>query len=218
MMTRDQIASYCTSKLGITDSAAVTIAGTFAQNRYRLLWNEELWPQTRLQQSLSVTAGTQDYALDSNFEFPTAYRWDGFSEVLPISDIAALSNNPPGYDTQGPIAAVVQLPRVAGVCQIRLVSIPTKSSTLLVIGKRKVVDIAASDEPAIPGADQCLLEFVMADLCEWLRQYGSAERYLAKAGILLEKMKDMHRAQAGEIRRVIPTEQLLDGSLDNPFK
>ena len=218
MLTRDQIVSYCTAKLGITDTAAQTIAATFAQNRYRMLWNEENWPQTRYQQSLSVSAGTQDYALDSNFEFPTAYRWDGFNEVLPMSDAAALANNPPGYDQQGPVAAIVPLPRVAGTCWIRLVQVPTKAATLLVIGKRKCVDIGASDEVAIPGADQCLVDFVMGDLYEWLRQMGMAQAFYAKAAILLQKMKDMHAAQAGEIRRIMPVEQMLDGAQDNPFK
>jgi hypothetical protein len=213
-MTRTETISYCTGKLGIADATATAKAGEFYDARWSMLWNEEDWRQTRYQETVAVTAGTQDITLGANCEFVKACRWAGTHELLPISDVAALATNPAGYDTSGPVLGFVPLGKTsAGLVQIRLMQIPAEAKNLLVIGKRKVLALAGSDTPPIPGADQVLNEWVMGDLYEWLRQMTKAQYFFQKGGILLQKMKDIETQQAAEIRRIIPLEQQLDGHL-----
>lgn len=213
-MTLAEIKAYTTGKLGITDSSALAQAELFTKARWRMLWNESLWRQTRYQATVAVTAGTQDVTLDSNFEFVTAARWAESYELTSVSDLSALSMNPSGYDTSGPVLAFVPLARdSSGNCVIRLMQTPQESKNLLVLGKRKCVELsAAGDSPSIPGADQVLCELVMGDLYEWMRQLSKAQVFFQKAAVLLERMKEIETAQASEIRRIIPMEQELDNS------
>lgn len=216
-MTRAEIITYCTTKLGLTDSNTQTIAATFVDARHAMLWNEENWRQARYQETVAVTAGVQDITLGANCEFVTAARWAERYELLPTSGAAALAQNAAGYDSAGPVLGFEPLGKTsAGLARIRLLQIPTESKNLLVIGKRKVLALGSNDTPPIPGEDQALTEFVMADLYEWLRQPSKASYFLNKAGILVAKMKEIETQQSGEIRRVIPTEQVLDGSGNYP--
>lgn len=216
-MTRTEIINYVTAKLGLTDSATQTLAGTFVDARHAMIWNEENWRQTRYQETVAVTSGTQDITLGANCEFVIAARWADRYELLPTSGAAALQMNAMGYDTGGPVLGFEPLGKdTSGNCKIRLLQIPQQSANLLVLGKRKVLALSGSDTPPIPGEDQALCEFVMADLYEWLRQASKAQYYLGKAGILLQKMKDIETAQSGEIRRIIPQEQVLDSRLHWP--
>ena len=211
-MTRAEIITYCTAKLGITDATATAQAGTFLDARHAMVWNEELWRQTRYQESVSVAAGTQDVTLGANCEFVTACRWAGAYELMPLSDASAMALDPAGYDASGAVHGFVPLGKnSSGYAQIRLMRIPTEAKTLLVIGKRKLLALAAGDTPPIPGEDIALAEFVMGDLYEWLRQLSKAQYFFAKGAAMLGKMKEIEVAQTAEIRRIVPTEQQLDG-------
>jgi|GEM_PF-3584860 len=211
-MTRTEIIAYCVAKLGITDAATSTIAGTFFDARHAMIWNEELWRQTRYQETVAVTAGVQDVTLGANCEFVTGCRWAGAYELLPLSDAAALSLDPPGYDASGAVLGFVPLGKTtAGLAQIRLLRTPTESKSLLVLGKRKLLALSGSDTPPIPGEDVALCEFVMGDLYEWLRQLNKAAYFFEKGAALLGKMKEIETAQTAEIRRIVPQEQVLDG-------
>ena len=210
-MTKAEIISFCCGKLGIADATAQAQAALFVDARHSMLWNEHDWRQARFQQTLSVTAGTQDVTLDSNFEIVRGARWAGQSELLPTNDAAALALNPEGYDTTGPVLGFIPLGKDAsGNVVIRLVQKPAETKTLLVFGKRKVVALGSSDTPPIPGEDMALVEFVMADLYEWLRQGSKADRFLQKGMGLLERMRGIEVEQSGEIRRIIPYVQELD--------
>lgn len=218
-MTLAEIKTYTTSKLGITDATALSQAELFAKSRWRMLWHEADWKQARYQETVAVSAGTQDVSLNARFDTVKAVRWAGQMELGSINDVAALQLDPPGYDGSGTPVAWVPLGKTsAGVLQIRLVRVPNVAGNLLVIGKRKPVELTTGSpdtdnvaEVPIPGASECLCEFVMGDLYEWLRQFSKAEWYFKKAAILLEKMKDIETVQASEVRRIIPFVDTLDG-------
>jgi hypothetical protein len=211
-MTLAEIKTFTTSKLGITDAAALAQAELFVKHRWRMLWNTALWRQTRWQATVSVAAGTQDVTLPTEFDFVTAMRWAGQQELVGVSDLSALASDPAGYDQSGPVLAFIPLAKdTDGNCVVRLLQKPKETKSLLVIGKRKCVELSAStDSPLIPGADQVLCEAVMGDLYEWIRQLSKAQVFFSKATTLIEKMKEIETAQASEIRRIIPIEQQLD--------
>jgi hypothetical protein len=212
-MTRAEIITYCLAKLGITDSTATEQAGRFLDARHSMIWNDEDWRQTRYQETVAVAAGTQDVTLGANCEFVKACRWADSFELLPMNDVNALQLNAAGYDASGPVLAFVQLGKdTSGNVIVRLMQKPTEAKNLLVLGKRKVLALGTSDTPPIPGEDMALCEFVMGDLYEWLRQLNKAAYFFQKAGILLQKMKEIERQQAGEICRIIPYQQILEGS------
>lgn len=211
-MTKGQIKTYCTAKLGITDATALSIAGTFIDARWQMIWNAADWRQARYQQTLAVPAGTQDVTLHTNFELPKAFRWGDNTELLPVNDLNALAMNPAGYDTAGPVAGVIPLGKnSAGDFQLRLVSVPTEAKNLFVIGKRKCVTLDTDNaSPLIPGVDECLCAFVMGDLYQWIRQLSRAQLFFQEANALLQKMVEIEMAQTSEIRRIIPVEQVID--------
>jgi hypothetical protein len=219
-MTLAEIKTFTTSKLGITDSATLAMAELFAKARWRTIWNEADWRQARYQETVAVNAGTQDVTLNARFDTVKACRWAGQNEITSINDISALMMDPVGYDGAGTPVAFVPIGRTlpSGALQVRLIRKPDVAGNLLVIGKRKPVELTTgtpdSDNVAevpIPGGSECLCDFTMADLYEWLRQFSKAEWYLKKAAIQLEKMKEIESSQASEIRRLIPYVQVMDG-------
>lgn len=219
-MTLAEIKTYTTSKLGLTDATALAQAELFAKARWRTIWHEADWKQARYQESVSVGAGTQDITLNAKFDTVKACRWAGQNELGSVNDVAAMQLDPIGYDASGTPVAWIPLGKTApgGVLQIRLVRKPDVAGTLLVIGKRKPIELTTGtadadnvQEVPIPGGSECLCEFVMGDLYEWLRQFSKAEWYFKKAAICLEKMKEIETAQASELRRIIPYSEDREG-------
>jgi hypothetical protein len=218
-MTLAEIKTYTTSKLGITDSTALSQAELFAKARWRMIWHEADWRHARYQETVAVSAGTQDVSLNARFDLVKACRWAGQNEIMALADTSALALDPIGYDATGTPMAFIPLGKTsAGVLQIRLLRAPSVAGNLLAIGKRKPIELTTGSpdtdnvaEVPIAGGSECLCEFVMGDLYEWLRQFSKAEWYFKKAGILLEKMKEIETAQTSEMRRIIPHVQVLDG-------
>lgn len=211
-MTKGDIKTYATAKLGIADATALAQADTFAMARWAMIWNAALWRQSRYQTTQSVAAGTQDVALDPLFEFVTAARWADAQELLPMQDWSAFAADPAGYGTAGSPVSFIPLPKTsAGLAQIRLTRIPETAQNLLVLGKRKVPALTTdADAPLIPGVDECLVAFVMGDLYQWLRQLGRAQVFFEEGAALLGRMVEIETAQTSEIRRIIPIEQMLE--------
>jgi hypothetical protein len=205
-MTKAEIADFACKKLGVTDAATVILAGDFAKKRWQMIWNAELWRQSRHAATLSTTENDPVVTLPAQFELVTAVRYGDGQLLVGIDDVSALAQNPTAFGTAGPVVAFIPLGRdTVGNARIQLLQVPTEVKPLLVIGKRKCVDLALSvDSPNIPGADECLCAFVLYDLSQWLRQYGAAEMYKQEANVLLEQMRLIERNQATEIRRLIP--------------
>lgn len=211
-MTLAELKTFTTAKLGITDADALAQAGEFIKARWKMIWNAQPWRQSRWQETVSVPADTQDVTLGAEFEFVTACRWKGEQELMPINDQTAFSLNPAGYDQSGPPAAFSQLAKTsAGLVRIRLHQIPNETQPLLVLGKRKCVELtSASDTPLIPGVDECLTAFAMGDLYQWIRQFSKAQACYNEANGLMEKMIEIERQQSAGISRLVPVEQQLE--------
>lgn len=218
-MNLGEIKDYTAAMIGISDTATKTQAGEFAKARWRMIWNSQPWRQARWQQTVAVSSGTQDVTLQSQFEFATHYRWDGQTELMPVAEGAALAMNPQGFDQAGAVTSVAQLGKdSSGNVVLRLFGIPTESKNLLVLGKRKCVELSAnSDTPLLPGVDECLCAFTLGDLYRWQRQFTKADRLYGEANALLAKMVEIEVAQSGGIQRVIPQEQVLDDSPDHSW-
>jgi hypothetical protein len=217
-MTKAEIITLCCGKLGISDATAQAQAGLFLDARHSMLWNEHDWRQCRYQESIAVPAGTQDVTVGATCEIIRGARWAGAQELLPTNDAAMLALNPAGYDTSGPVLAFIPLGKnSAGQVVLRLVQKPTEAKTLLVFGKKKVCALGTNDTPAIPGEDQALCEFVLADLYEWLRQFAKAQHFMQKGMALLERMRAIEVEQSGEIRRIVPYVQEVGGGGGDSF-
>jgi hypothetical protein len=206
MMTLQQIAQFCADKIGIADNTTVAKARAFTQQRWRLVWNRYSWHQARMQQTVTVPAGTQDVTLEGNMDFPIAARWNGTEEILVTSDITMLRNFPVGMDTSGSVRGFDLIPKdAAGNARIRLYQIPNITAPLLVIGKAKCPELTAdTDQPSIPGCEETLIACVLGDLMQWLRQYGKAQIHFAEATTHLDNMMQIERDVAANDMRVIP--------------
>ncbi len=212
-MTVSDIQNYTSSKLGMTDSVTKAQALTFITARHKMIWNAALWKQARWQATVSVNASQQDVTLPSEFEFATAVRWaDGKSELFPTTDLAAFSQNPQGYDAAGTVGAFARLARDgSGNEVLRLFQVPQTAQSMLVLGKRKCVDMVNPTDPTlIPGEDECLCAFVMGDLYQWLRQFGKAQQFFQEATTLLQKMVEIEIGQTAGIIQLVPMEQQFD--------
>ena len=212
-MNLGQLAAFAAAKLGVSNTTTTNLAKDYAKARWRMIWDAANWRQARHKDVVAVSSGTQDVTLPEEFEFAQACRWGDNLELLPLNDLAALASNAGGFDAAGPVLSFTLLSKDSdGNARIRLFQVPEEAKNLLVLGKRKCVELASdSDTPLIPGVEQCLLAFVMGDLYQWMRQFAKAEAFFAEAQAHLQKMIEIETAQATELRRIIPVEQILDG-------
>lgn len=210
-MTLDDIKTFTTGTVGMTDATTAAQAEMFIKNRWRMLWNVANWRQARVQDTVSVSQGVQDVTLPATFDLVTAVRLAGQGELTGLHDAANFHADPNGYDQIGSPMTFSPLPKTAGgLSVIRLGRVPSAAGTLLVIGKTKCPELdSGSASPLITGADQVLCEYVIGDLYRWIRQFGKAAACYQNAQILTQTMLDLETKQSAEICRIIPMEQQL---------
>lgn len=218
-MNLGQIKDYTAAMIGISDTATKAQAGEFAKARWRMIWNSQPWRQARWQQTVAVSSGTQDVTLESQFEFVTHCRWNGTVELTPITDGTAMAANPQGFDQAGAVGSFAQLGKnSSGDVVVRLFGIPNESKNLLVLGKRKCVELSADgDTPLLPGVDECLIAYTLGDLYQWLRQMTKAGALYQEGAAHLAKMVEIEKEQSAGIVRVIPYVQELETEPDNSW-
>ncbi len=149
-MTLAEIKTVTTSKLGMTDTTTLEQAELFAKYRWRMIWHAADWKQARYQQAVDVSAGTQDVSLSATFDTVKAMRWAGQNELASVNDVTAMQLDPVGYDASGTPLAWIPLGKTApgGLLQVRLVRKPSVAGTLLVIGKRKPIELTTGTADA----------------------------------------------------------------------
>ena len=210
-MTLAQYKAYCAAKLGLSDSVTLAQAGEFVKARWRMIWNSQLWRQTRYYDTVAVPAGTQEITLTSPIDFILAARWNGITNLAAVLDLSVLATNPAAWDGTGtPIAFVPLAQDATGQTRLRLLQRPQQDGTLLLAGKRKCIELVLeTDSPILPGVDETLVAFVMADLYQYLRQFAKAQACQQEGTALLQKMVEIETSQASEVRQIIPEEQVL---------
>ena len=65
-MTLSELADQITTKLSDTDSASVVTCKKFINNRYRMVWESQLWTQTLGVVSASVSANDETVTLSGD--------------------------------------------------------------------------------------------------------------------------------------------------------
>lgn len=89
--------------------------------------------------------------------------------------------------------------------RIRLVSIPTASQVIRVLGKRVCPEFTNdNDEPGMNCMEDALLTFAQADMLERERQYGKAQAKKAEAVALIDQLKRIETVQQAHNVRFIP--------------
>ena len=80
--------------------------------------------------------------------------------------------------------------------RVRLLQIPTESTTIRVLGKRAMPTFTNDlDTVPINNMENCLLAFAQADMLQRERQYGKAKELQQEAIGLLDQLKDMEVVQ-----------------------
>ena len=102
--------------------------------------------------------------------------------------------------TVNQLSALVTVPAAALAAKkrqrIRFMEIPTARTTVRILGKRVCPTFTAdNDEPAISGVSNCLLAFALADMLQWLRQYGKAQAVQQEGVALLDQLKTLETVQ-----------------------
>lgn len=92
--------------------------------------------------------------------------------------------------------------------RIRFTPVPDADTmTVRVLGKRKMPAFTAnSDEFALTGGDNVLLEFAQADMLERERHYLKAQQVQQRALVLLQQLKDQEMVQQAHNQRIMPEE------------
>ena len=216
-MTLADIVTYTTTKLGFDDLTAREAAAKFAAGRWAMIWNHAIWRQSRVSATVAIEPGAQEIVLPAEIDLVHAVRIGGDRMLEPTLDLDALWLDPAGRDQPGTTATFSVLGKNAqGLTRIRLHRPPLAASTLLVLGKTAPTPLVAdTDQPmGIPGADECLIAFVLGDLHQWQRQSSKAPAFFEEANALLLKSVEQETHQNAETRRLIPPVQMLEGDGD----
>jgi hypothetical protein len=190
----------------MTDNLTKAQAKTFAQLRWKMIWDDTNWRQARHEVEATIAANTEEVTLPAEVETVIMARIDGNREIFPTTDLVAMSSDPSGIGSPGMTLAFSNYAKdSAGNARVRLHRPLDQARTILFVCKRKCVELVNdSDTPLISGIDQCLIAFVMGDLYEWVRQMGKAQLKYQEGIGLLGKMQEIETQQSGRIVRIIP--------------
>jgi len=205
-MTLDEIANFCAETLGMTDNLTVAYAKRRAQARWKIIWNTANWKQAYHEVIGQVPANTEEVELPPEVELVTAVRINGDRELLPSSQQTQIMVDPAGFGNTGHTYAFSPVARSsAGAARIRLHRPFERETELLLICKRKCVELTAgTDVPLIPGADECIVAFTHGDLYRWQRQFSKANEMFQEARALLAQMIVIETVQAAQTVRLVP--------------
>lgn len=206
-MTLAQIAAYACLKVQLSDATTLTTAKSFAAARWRMLWDAADWRQARHATTQTVEAGVQDVTLNADFGLIQAASWNGDTELPVVSERSLLAADASALAATGTPGGYVVLPKVAGVCRLRLIPTPTMAGELMVIGKRNCPALEAdTDEPDLPGAAESLCSFVEGDLWRSIfRQFSKGQACYDEANALLLRMRDLETNQSTNAWRIVPS-------------
>jgi hypothetical protein len=203
--TKSQLVTYVTDKFRVTTDAVVTRAKGFYDVRYRMIWDRFYWKQSKVSESQSVTAGTQDVTLTSAIDRVVAVRWDG-NQILPVNQEQVFQINATSWDASGTPLAFSELPKdSSGLTRIRLYEIPQVTRTLVVLGKAPSETLTDGQSPRLGGIDQCLQAYVLGDLWQSIRQFAKADILYNEAENFLAAMIKIEQEQTAYSNRIIPS-------------
>jgi hypothetical protein len=203
--TRLQLVTYVTDKFRVTTDAVVDRAKGFYDVRYRMIWDRFYWKQSKVSESVSVTAGTQDITFTSAIDRIIGARWDGM-QILPVNQEQVFQINATAWDASGTPVAFSELPKdSSGLTRIRLYEIPQTTRTLVVIGKAPSETLTDNQSPRLGGIDQCLQAYVLGDLWQSIRQFNKAALLYEEAEAFLREMIKIEQEQTAYSNRIIPS-------------
>lgn len=112
-LTLDEISDLITSKIGKTDTEAVSICKDFVRHRYKMIYDSALWKESRLTLSLSITSGTQEIIIPHIMERVIGARWDENQRIWPAELDWLIEQDPEIFERTGDPTYFSELATVA---------------------------------------------------------------------------------------------------------
>lgn len=109
---------------------------------------------------------------------------DSVSETYLFESLPELVNEANGL-TGVPLYYVSRFNPDTQAINLRITPTPNADGTLVLLIKRKFAAVPQSSEPLIPNIDEVLLQFVISDLWQYIRQVGMSGQILTEAKALL---------------------------------
>lgn len=206
-MNLADIANHACLKIGLTDSATIALAKSFARQRYGMLWDQENWRQSLTTAQLGVAAETAEVTMPTGMERVTAIRWD--TRMLDGMDHGtAMQLRPDTFDQLGDPIGFIELPLdSSNNARIRLVPPPRTAGNLYVLGKRACPGLPNDTSvPLLAGASPALCALVLGDLWQWQHQFTKADSCFSEGTRHFETMRTTERQQSATTQRLVPAD------------
>jgi hypothetical protein len=202
-MTRDEISSFVTNKLGVSDSTSVTRCNDFIQRRFQMIYDADLWKDTPKANIATTVDTTGILAYPAGIDRIIRVRSHGDHALIPVTSDFLIGYDPTIFERTGdPVYYEEYNDSTASYAKkIRVFPIPSSSISpvsLLIVGKMTCPTLAGSDSPStyVRGIDNCLCAYTQGDMLQRLRQYTKANALYQEAGALLQEMRDVENKQA----------------------
>lgn len=202
--TLAQLATFVSNKMSQNDSVSISQIKEFIKNRYKMIWEECIWKESKQYYSQTVSIGATDISLNSNLELITDVIW--YNTPLFNIEPEILFRARPNWQTlSGKPIYYINRPKSSGNCVIRFDVMPDTQQTVYYCGKLVFTPLVNdTDTPLLSGIDNCLLSFAEADCLEYIRQFGTAQTKLQEAISMFNKMLDIERNQTTKILQIQP--------------
>jgi hypothetical protein len=207
-MTLDEMSSFICSKVGKLDANSVAICNGFINRRYQMIYDAELWHDTRVGASLTTVVGQNTITLPAIMDRAITVRLGfspsgGIQQTLlePTTTSFILEIDPALLDAIGrPRYYADFFDNTDKVHKLRLFPSPNEILGVFIHGKRVWMPLAGADTPSIRNIDNCLIAFATGDMLQYTRQYGKAKELIDEASAHLEVMRKIEREQANKPR------------------
>lgn len=199
-----QLATFVCNKINQNDTTSTAQCKEFIKNRYKMMWEECTWKESKQYLSKSIAINSTDISLDPTIEFVIQVTWYN-TTLLNIEPETLFRARPTWLTATGKPTYYVNRPKSSGNCVIRFDVMPDVVQSINYVGKLVFTPLVNdSDTPLLSGIDNCLLSFAEADMLEYIKQYGTAAQKFTEAMAMYSKMLDIERNQQTEIKQLQP--------------
>lgn len=205
-MTIREIALRACQQLNLQDDTSYEIAVSYAQDRWRTIWNGHLWKDSIGYVSANAEIRDDGCFLSVPLERVRNIRCNEYP-IYPIDPSNVFQLDPMAFDSFGEITGFSEMGKDAdGNRVVRIFSVPQEVSkqSFLVMGKKKCPYLADEDEPFLTGIEDALLEFVTGDLWRRDQQFTKANACYNNGSTFVEQMRKIDGEQSAANPRIVP--------------
>lgn len=201
-MTLLEISDHVCDIAGVFDTAKKATCKRFVIRRNQMAYDAHPWNEAQIVESVTAIAEAQSVTLPATVDMVISVR-AGTRSLEPVNSTFLAQTDPLIFERSGTPTMYEEWTDTAAsnARKLKLFPIPNANIDLLIVGKRKLVNMSADGSSSVlRNIDNCLIAYALGDMQRKLRQWAKADKAYEEAGAMLQAAWALSQDQANKPR------------------